>query len=125
MVKGILNEQKLIYQQITQLIEEGIISGEYCAYDQVPSTNEIARVFNINPATAAKGVNLLVEEGVLYKKRGIGMFVCEDAQDILLKARRKTFVTEDAVTFIRKAKKLKFTREEVFAILEANAFEEE
>lgn len=125
MVKGILNDQKLIYQQITQLIEEGIISGEYSANEQVPSTNEIARVFGINPATAAKGVNHLVDEGVLYKRRGIGMFVCEDAQEILLNVRRRTFETEDAAAFIRKAKKLRFTKEEVLAILEANAFEEE
>ncbi len=124
-MKGILNNQSLIYQQITQLIEEGIMSGEYKALEQVPSTNEISRVFNINPATAAKGVNHLVDEGLLYKKRGIGMFVAEDAQELLLKNRRDIFVEEDAVAFIRKAKQLKFTKEEVLAMLEACALKEE
>lgn len=124
-MKGILNNQSLIYQQITQLIEEGIMSGEYKAHEQVPSTNEISRVFNINPATAAKGVNHLVDEGLLYKKRGIGMFVAEDAQELLLKNRRDIFVEEDAVAFIRKAKQLKFTKEEVLAMLEACALKEE
>lgn len=124
-MKGILNNQSLIYQQITELIEEGIISGEYTANEQVPSTNEISRVFNINPATAAKGVNHLVDEGLLYKKRGIGMFVAEDAQSILLKNRRETFANEDAKAFIKKAKKLNFTKEEVLTILETHAFEED
>ncbi len=124
-MKGILNNQSLIYQQITELIEEGIISGEYGADEQVPSTNEISRVFNINPATAAKGVNRLVDEGLLYKKRGIGMFVERDAKNILLKNRRETFAKVDAAAFIRKAKKLQFTKKEVLEILEASAYEEE
>lgn len=123
-MKGILNNQSLIYQQITELIEEGIISGEYGADEQVPSTNEISRVFNINPATAAKGVNRLVDEGLLYKKRGIGMFVERDAKNILLKNRRETFAKVDAAAFIRKAKKLQLTKKEVLEILEASAYEE-
>lgn len=124
-MKGILNNQSLIYQQITELIEEGIISGEYGADEQVPSTNEISRVFNINPATAAKGVNRLVDEGLLYKKRGIGMFVEQDVKNILLKNRRETFAKMDAAAFIKKAKKLQFTKKEVLEILEASAYEEE
>lgn len=124
-MKGILNNQSLIYQQITQLIEDGIMNGEYKAHEQVPSTNEISRVFNINPATAAKGVNHLVDEGLLYKKRGIGMFVAEDAPEILLKNRREAFTTEEAAAFIKKAKQLKFTKEEVLAMLEAYALKEE
>ena len=74
-MKGMLNDQSLIYQQIAQLLEYGILRGEYPEDSQVPSTNELARAFNINPATAAKGINRLVDEGLLYKRRGIGMFV--------------------------------------------------
>ena len=74
-----LNEQTSIYLQIAQMMENDILRGIYQEEEQVPSTNELARQFRINPATAAKGVNLLVEEGILYKKRGIGMFVSTGA----------------------------------------------
>ena len=72
---GSLNDQSLIYLQIAQMLEDDILRGVYREEEQVPSTNELAREYNINPATAAKGINLLVAEGVLYKRRGIGMFV--------------------------------------------------
>ena len=84
-LKGILNDQNLIYQQIAQLLEDGILRGDYPADTPVPSTNELARAFNINPATAAKGVNRLVEEGLLYKRRGVGMFVAPGALQALRK----------------------------------------
>ncbi|MFI3237327.1 MAG: GntR family transcriptional regulator [Lachnospiraceae bacterium] len=100
-MKGILNSQSLIYKQITELIEDGILNGNYATDEQVPSTNEISRVLSVNPATAAKGVNLLVDEGILYKKRGIGMFVNKGAQMKLLESRRVAFREEDVVTFIR------------------------
>ena len=56
------------------MLEDDILRGILAEEEQVPSTNELARAYSINPATAAKGINLLVDEGVLYKKRGIGMF---------------------------------------------------
>lgn len=84
-MKGILNDQNLIYQQIAQLLEDGILRGDYPADTPVPSTNELARAFNINPATAAKGVNRLVDEGLLYKRRGVGMFVAPGALQALRK----------------------------------------
>ncbi len=120
-MNGVLNNQTLIYEQIAQLIEDGILSGEYSAHEQVPSTNEISRVFNINPATAAKGINRLVEEGVLYKKRGIGMFVADGAREHLREIRRTAFATEEIAPFLRKAKKLGFTKEEILALLAETA----
>ena len=64
---GTLNDQSLIYLQIARMLEDDILRGVYREEEQVPSTNELAREYNINPATAAKGINLLVAEGVLYK----------------------------------------------------------
>ena len=69
------NEQTLIYLQIAQMLEDGILRGIYPEETQVPSTNELARTLRINPATGAKGLNLLAEDGILYKRRGLGMFV--------------------------------------------------
>ncbi len=116
-MNGALNNQTLIYQQIAALIEDGILSGEYAEGEQVPSTNEISRVFHINPATAAKGINALVEQGLLYKKRGIGMFVEQGARETLRKHRRAAFCKQEAETFVQHAKKLGITKQELQAIL--------
>ncbi len=118
-MNGLLNNQSLIYQQIAAHIEDGILRGEYPEEQQVPSTNEISRVFHINPATAAKGINRLVEEELLYKKRGIGMFVAQGAQARLLQNRRDAFCAQDAEEFVNKAKKLGITKEALQAMIEA------
>lgn len=85
---GTLNDQSLIYLQIAQMLEDDILRGIYQEGEQVPSTNELARGYNINPATAAKGINLLVAEGILFKKRGIGMFVAQGAGAALRQKRK-------------------------------------
>ena len=105
-MNGILNDQSLIHQQITRLIEDGILQGSYAEGEQVPSTTELARTFNINPATAAKGVNRLVEAGLLYKKRGIGMFVAEGARAQLRKQRSEAFYQDYVKKLVREAQNL-------------------
>ena len=91
---GTLNDQSLIYLQIAQMLEDDILRGIYREEEQVPSTNELARVYHINPATAAKGINLLVADGILYKKRGIGMFVATGAEQALRNKRKSAFYDE-------------------------------
>ena len=76
-----LTEQKSIYLQISEMIETDILRGILLEEEQVPSTNELAKLYTINPATAAKGVGLLVDEEILYKRRGIGMFVSKGARE--------------------------------------------
>ena len=120
-MKGTLNDQSLIYRQIAQLMEDGILRGEYPADTQVPSTNELARAFNINPATAAKGINLLVDEGLLYKRRGIGMFVAPGAAEEL----RKDFARTQVKAFVREAKRLGLTQQELYSLVQAQAEEEQ
>ncbi|MGN0124013.1 MAG: GntR family transcriptional regulator, partial [Rhodococcus sp. (in: high G+C Gram-positive bacteria)] len=74
------DEGKPLFQQIAELIENSIVDGSLAEESQVPSTNELAAFHRINPATAAKGLNALVADGILYKKRGIGMFVTTGAR---------------------------------------------
>lgn len=124
-LKGTLNDQSLIYRQIAQLLEDGILRGEYPADTQVPSTNELARAFNINPATAAKGINRLVDEGLLYKRRGIGMFVAPGAAEELRKRRREDFARTQVKAFVREAKRLGLTQQELYSLVQAQAQEEE
>ena len=70
-----------IYLQIAAGLEDGIFIGAYPEETQVPSTTELSVALQINPATVLKGINRLVEEGILYKKRGVGMFVSQGAQE--------------------------------------------
>ena len=124
-MKGMLNDQSLIYQQIAQLLEDGILRGEYPADSQVPSTNELARAFNINPATAAKGINRRVDEGLLYKRRGIGMFVAPGALEKLRTQRRQAFARQQVRALVREAKRLDITQEQLLKLVADEAGKEE
>ncbi len=80
---------KPIYVQIAEWLETEILNGNFLQDQKVYSQYQLAEIFNINPATAAKGLTLLVEDQILYKKRGLGMFVTEGAKDIILTKRRE------------------------------------
>lgn len=77
---GNFSDSTSIYLQIAEMLENDILRGVLEEEGQAPSTNELARAYSINPATAAKGINLLVADGILYKRRGIGMFVSPGAR---------------------------------------------
>lgn len=101
-----MDESRPIFVQIAEQIENDIIGGSLPEEAQVPSTNEFASFYRINPATALKGVNLLVDEGILYKKRGIGMFVAEGARTRLVGKRRDQFREEFVRPLVAEAGKL-------------------
>lgn len=101
-----MDESRPIFVQIAEQIENDIIGGLMAEETQVPSTNEFAAFYRINPATALKGVSLLVDEGILYKKRGIGMFVAEGARERLITKRRDQFEEEFVRPLIAEAAKL-------------------
>lgn len=108
-----LTEQKSIYLQICEMIETDILRGILLEEERVPSTNELARLYTINPATAAKGINLLVDQGILYKKRGIGMFVATGAADKIRTRRKEVFQKTKLFQFLQEAKSLGITKEEL------------
>ena len=112
-----LNDEKSIYLQIGQMIEDSILRGIFLEEERVPSTNELARLYSINPATAAKGVNLLVEQGILYKKRGIGMFVSRGAVEKIRETRKAGFYEQFVVNLITEAKALGITKEELVEMI--------
>ncbi|WP_318150871.1 hypothetical protein [Streptococcus parasuis] len=72
-MKQTIDNSKPIFQQIKEQIEDMIMNDTISETGRAPSTNEFAKYHKINPATAAKGINQLVEEGIIYKKRGVGM----------------------------------------------------
>ncbi|GAB3490641.1 GntR family transcriptional regulator [Nocardiopsis coralliicola] len=88
------DDRSPIYRQIAERIRADILNGVLAADDRVMSTNEYAAFHRINPATAAKAFQALVDEGVLYKRRGIGMFVSPDARDQLVAQHRERFFTD-------------------------------
>ncbi|WP_299166787.1 GntR family transcriptional regulator [uncultured Arthrobacter sp.] len=101
-----IEDGRPIFQQIAERIESDIIDGTLAEESQVPSTNEFAAFYRINPATAAKGVNRLVDDGILYKQRGIGMFVSTGARTVLIQRRREQFFDQYVQPLAREARKL-------------------
>ena len=87
-----LTGDKPIFQQLADHMTAEILKGTYPEESQIPSINEFAEFFRINPATANKGINILVNQDVIYKKRGIGMFVASGARNILLRAGQEDFI---------------------------------
>lgn len=120
---GNFNDTTSIYLQIAEMLENDILRGVLQPEEQVPSTNELARAYSINPATAAKGVNLLVEEGILYKKRGIGMFVAPDGRDKIVGKRKDAFYDAYVKGLIKEAIALGITKQELAAMIEQAADE--
>jgi GntR family transcriptional regulator len=108
-----MDEGRPIFLQIAEEIENSIIEGTLAEETQVPSTNDLAAFHRINPATAAKGVNQLVDDGVLYKRRGIGMFVSPGAQSKLRQRRREQFSDQYLRPLLLEAHKLGLTVAEV------------
>ena len=98
--------EKPIFLQLAEQLEEAILSGAYPEGSQVPSITEYAATYKINPATANKGINLLVNAGLLYKKRGIGMFVAEGARAKLRKQRSEAFYQDYVKKLVREAQNL-------------------
>lgn len=109
----ILSQEKSIYIQISEMIENDILRDILLEEERVPSTNELTKLYAINPATAAKGVNILVDAGVLYKKRGIGMFVSTGAKEKIKEKRKSQFYDDYIEAMINEAKTLGITKQEI------------
>src|SRR3954451_6813497 len=107
-----------IFRQIALQLEDAIVDGSLAEESQAPSSNELAAFHRINPATAAKGLNQLVTDGVLYKRRGVGMFVATGARDQLLKRRRSEFADQYLTPLLAEADKVGITVAEVAALLQ-------
>lgn len=116
-LQEILNQEKSIYLQIKEMIEQDILRDILLEEERVPSTNELARLYAINPATAAKGINLLVEEGILYKKRGIGMFVAEGAKAAIMKKRKECFFDDYIKGLLLEAASLGISKKELIEMI--------
>ena len=113
----ILTQEKSIYLQISEMIENDILRDIILEEEKVPSTNELAKLYAINPATAAKGINILVDSGVLYKKRGIGMFVATGAKEEIKKRKQAEVADKYIKTLLMEAESIGITRDELINMI--------
>ena len=107
-----------IFQQLAAKIADDIVAGTYPEETAIPSATEFSLFHRMNPATASKGVNMLVELGVLYKERGIGMFVAPGAREILRELRREEFLQQYLKPLLREAVVLDMTMSEVHSMID-------
>ena len=107
-----------IYLQIARQLEDAIFTGIYPEETQIPSTTELSVSLQINPATVLKGMNILVDGGIIYKKRGLGMFVSTGAVEIIRAKRQSGFFENYILPLKAEAKKLGLSEEEIIALIE-------
>ncbi|MCP2236726.1 GntR family transcriptional regulator [Prauserella halophila] len=108
-----MDDARPLFQQIAEQIEDSIIDGSLPEESRAPSTNELAAFHRINPATAANGINQLVADGLLYKKRGVGMFVQEGSREKLVERRQEAFGRSYITPLLAEAKRLEMDAEDV------------
>ena len=112
------NIDKPIFIQIAEQLEDSIFTGVFPEETQIPSTTEISALLNINPHTVLKGMNLLVNDEIIYKKRGLGMFVKEGAVKKIREKRQAQFYDQYVAALISEASKLQMSKEEIIALIE-------
>lgn len=116
-MKEKLDDRRPIYVQIKESIEDSIINGTLQVGERIPSTNELAKFYNINPATARQGINELVLENIIEKQRGVGMFVTENGKDKLINHRKQLFYENYVVPLKSEAKKLNISEQQLLEML--------
>lgn len=113
-----MDSNKLIFEQVAEIVENQILDGLLKTDDRSPSTTEFANAYGINPATARKGLNILVDEGILIKKRGMGMFVTKDAKKIIKEKRKKEYLDNILPDLIKNLRILEISKEDLIKEIE-------
>jgi GntR family transcriptional regulator len=117
----VLDEGGPLFSQIAERLAEEIAEGVLSEGERVPSTNELAAYYRINPATAAKGISVLIDDGLLEKRRGIGMFVAPGARMRLLAERRKQFAERYVDPLVAEANRLGMDADELVARIRSSS----
>jgi DNA-binding transcriptional regulator YhcF (GntR family) len=112
------SSEKPIYIQLAEGLEDAVLNEGFPEETQIPSTTELSVMHKINPATALKGINMLVDDGIVYKKRGIGMFVAAGAKKKILGKRKRSFYDNFILSLMSEAEKLGIGKEEIIDMIE-------
>ncbi|KYG27750.1 GntR family transcriptional regulator [Alkalihalobacillus trypoxylicola] len=118
MVLNHSDDAKPIYVQIAEWLETEIIHEHFQMDEKVFSQYQLAEMFTINPATAAKGLNILVDKGILYKKRGLGMFVTKNAKQVILVERKEQNFKKLVYELVLEAYRLSIEEEEIIKLVQ-------
>ena len=113
-----MNGLKPIYIQIAEWLENEILNEHFETDGKVFSQYKLAELFNINPATAAKGLNLLSDDGILYTRRGLGKFVTADAKKMILNKRKNETLQAMVTELVQEATRLGVGQEELIHMIE-------
>lgn len=119
-----MGSSKPIYMQIAEWLENEIIDGTLMADEKVHSQYQLAEIFNINPATAGKGLTLLLEAGIVYKRRGIGTFVSPDAREVLIAKRKEETLRRLIKELLTEARLLGVDDQHLLSMIEAERLRE-
>ena len=120
-----MNDSQPVFQQIMEMIESDIIKGVYKTDDLIISTTQISKVYSVNPTTAVKAISKLTDDGILYKKRGIGMCVAQGAQERITIRRKEAFLNRTIDALLSEAKTLGITLSELISVIQAKGKEAE
>lgn len=107
------NEKDPIYRQLRDKVLEMIMEGVFAEGDALPSVRQIASEQRINPVTVSKAMQMLVDEDLVEKRRGLGMFVKEGAKNALTQTERSRFLNEEWPMVVNKIQRLGLSREEL------------
>ena len=113
------DSSKPIYVQIAEWLETEILSGTFSNDEKIYSQYQLAEIFTINPATAAKGLTILAEEGILYKKRGLGMFVATNAKERILQKRKSQTLKRLVEELVLEANRLNVSETDLIEMIQA------
>jgi GntR family transcriptional regulator len=120
-----LDGSKPIYVQVSEWLEREILNGNFESDQKIYSQYQLAEIFTINPATAAKGLNILADENILYKKRGLGMFVSSTAREMILYKRKNQTLKRMVQEILVEAEQLNVSKEELIQIIRTAQIREE
>jgi len=119
------DNRKPIYIQISEWLENQILNDSIAKDEKMYSQYQLAEMYNINPATAAKGLTILLNENILYKKRGLGMFVSLEAKELIFKKRKSETLRNLAVELITEGNRLNVSENELFELIRSINKEDE
>lgn len=112
-----VNSTTPIYIQVAEMIENMILEGSILEGDQVPSTTQLSQFYSLNPATIRKGFNILLDSEIIFKKRGLGMFVKEGANQLIKNRRKDSFYNEFILTMLNEGKKIGIEQEDIIDMI--------
>ena len=113
-----MNDSQPVFVQIMEMIESDILTGVYKTDDLIISTNQISKIYSINPTTAVKAVSKLTDAGVLYKKRGIGMCVAPGAKERVSDRRRGVFLNQTIDALLKESTTLGISIDELISVIQ-------